>query len=104
MDVINHDSWNLSLLASISRGKKRVRSVQYWREPGSKIPTTTECKRSRKKTLSFPNSASVAQRGKSVNLQNGNFPFFWSKNGPLLLLANNPLEIGAQKTSLRTRG
>ncbi|KAG8323048.1 Rab-like protein 6 [Homalodisca vitripennis] len=35
--------------------------------------------RSRKKTLSFPNSASVAQRGKSDTLQNGNFPFFWSK-------------------------
>ncbi|KAG8336173.1 hypothetical protein J6590_050373 [Homalodisca vitripennis] len=61
-------------------------------------------KRSRKKSLSFPNSASVAQRGKSDTLQNGNFPFFWSKNDPLLLLANNPLEFGAQRTSLRSRG
>ncbi|KAG8264437.1 hypothetical protein J6590_011728 [Homalodisca vitripennis] len=43
-------------------------------------------RRSRKKTLSFSNSASVAQRGKSDTLQNGNFPFFWSKNDPLLLL------------------
>ncbi|KAG8252065.1 hypothetical protein J6590_067371 [Homalodisca vitripennis] len=60
--------------------------------------------RSRKKTLSFPNSASVAQREKSDTLQNGNFPFFWSKNDPLLLLANNPLEFGAQRTSLRSRG
>ncbi|KAG8321100.1 hypothetical protein J6590_053417 [Homalodisca vitripennis] len=58
----------------------------------------------RKKTLSFPNSESVAQRGKSDTLQNGNFPFFWSKNDPLLLLANNPLEFGAQRTSLRSRG